>query len=67
MQIKMNHSRTATDKIPKIMDEEETDIIYIQEQYIGGNKIVGIPRSFTVLVPGGGNIRTAIVINNKQN
>ena len=48
------------------MDEEETDIIYIQEPYIGGNKIVGIPRSFTVLVPGGGNIRTAIVINNKH-
>ena len=66
MQINMQHSRTATDNNLKIMDEEETDIICIQEPYISGNKIVGIPRSRTILVPGEGKIRTAIVINNKH-
>jgi len=39
--------------------------ICIQAPYISGNKIVGIPHSRTVLVPGGGKIRTAIAINNK--
>ena len=53
MQINMQHSRTAIDNILKIMDEEETDIICIKEPYISGNKIVGIPRSRTVLVPDG--------------
>jgi hypothetical protein len=66
MQINMQHSRTATDNNLKIMDEEETDIICIQEPYISGNKIVGIPSSRTVMVPSGGKIRTAIVINNKH-
>jgi hypothetical protein len=48
------------------MDEEETDIIRIQEPYISGSKIAGIPRSRTALVPGGGKIRMAIAINNKH-
>jgi hypothetical protein len=53
MQINLQHAKTATDNLLKIMDEE-TDIICIQEPYIIGNKIIGIPRSLTVLAAGEG-------------
>jgi exonuclease III len=66
MQINLQHGRTATDNVLKIMDEEETDIICIQEPYISESKIIGIPRSRTVLASGEGKKRTAIVSNNKH-
>jgi hypothetical protein len=66
MQINLQHARPATDNLLKIMDEEKTDIICIQEPYISGSKIIEIPRSCTVLVASEGKKRTAIVINNKH-
>jgi len=43
MQINLQHSWKATGNLLKLMDEEEPDIICIQEPYITGSKIGGIP------------------------
>ena len=45
------------------MEEEDTDIACIQEPYILGNKIGGIPHSLTVLTFGERKKRAAIIIN----
>ena len=66
MQINPQHSRLATDNLLKIMEEEDTDIVCIQEPYNIGNKIGGLPRSRTVLTSGEGKKRAGIVINNKH-
>jgi len=63
LQINLQHSRLATDNLLKIMEEEDTDIVCIQEPYNIGNKIGGLPRSRTVLTSGEGKKRAAIVIN----
>jgi len=66
MQINLQHSRLATDNLLKIMEEEDTDIVCIQEPYNIGREIGGIPRFYTVLTSGEGKKRAAIVINNKH-
>jgi len=65
LQINLQHSKLAMDKLRKIMEEEEdTDIICIQEPYNIGNKIGDLPRHCIVLTAGEGRKRTAIIINN---
>jgi exonuclease III len=66
IQINLQHSRLATDNLLKIIEEEGTDILCIQEPCTIGNKIVGLPRSYKVFASGEGRKRAAIVINNKQ-
>ena len=66
LQINLQHSRLSTDNLLKILEEEDTDIVCIQEPYNIGDKIVGIPRSHTVLTSGEGKKLEAIVINNKH-
>jgi hypothetical protein len=65
LQINMQHSRLATDNLLK-MEEEDTDIACIQQPYNIGNKIGGLPRSYTVLTSGEGKKCAAIVISNKH-
>ena len=62
----MQHSRLATDNLVKIMEEEETDIVSIQEPYNIGCTIGGTPRTYTVLSAGEGKKRAAVVINSKK-
>jgi len=66
LQINLQHSRVATDNLLKIMKEENTDIACIQEPYMFGNKIGGIPHFLTVLTIGERKKRAAIVINNRN-
>ena len=66
LQINLQHSRLATDNILKILEEENTDIACIQEPYMLGNKIGGIPHSLTVLTIGERKKPVATVINNKN-
>ena len=65
LQINLQHSRTATDNLMKIINEEGTDIVFIQEPYNIGNKAVGLPRSCAVFTSGAGRKRAAIAIKNK--
>ena len=45
---KLSHSRTATDNLTNIINEEGTDIVFIQEPYNINNMVVGMPRSCTI-------------------
>jgi hypothetical protein len=53
------------DNLRKIMEEEDTDIICIQEPYNIVNKI-GLPQHCIVLTAVEGRKRTAIIINNRH-
>ena len=66
IQINIQHSRLATDNLLKLIKENDTDIICIQEPYVIGNKIVGLPQYYKVFALGEGRKRAAIVINNRQ-
>ena len=66
IQINIQHSRLATDNLLKLIKENDTDIICIQEPYVIGNKIVGLPQYYKVFASGEGRKRAAIVINNRQ-
>ena len=48
LKINLHHSRTATDNLTKIINEEGNDIVCIQEPHSIGNKVVGLPQSYTV-------------------
>jgi len=56
----------ATDNLLKITEEEGTDILCTQEEYMIGNEIVGLPQSYKVFASGERGKWAAIVINNKQ-
>jgi len=63
-----NKSQTFQDseiQSTKIIEEEVTDIVCIQEPYINGNKVMGIPRTYSVHATGAGRERAAILIKNK--
>jgi len=65
---KMNlqHSRLATDKIIKIIEEVNIDILCIQDPYEIRNKIAGMPSRLNIYTAGKGKHRAAIVANNNQ-
>jgi hypothetical protein len=66
LQINLQHSRTATDNLTKIINEEGADIVCIHEPYNIGSKAVGLPRSYAVFTSGAGRKRAEIVIKNKK-
>ena len=66
MQINLQHSRTATDNLMKLVEKEKTDIIFIQEPYLNKHKMTGITRSFRSYLSPADNSRAAIVITNKE-
>jgi hypothetical protein len=66
LQINLQHSRSATENLLKIIEEEVSDILCIQETYTIGNKIVGLPRTYTAFASGEGRKQAAIVINSEQ-
>jgi hypothetical protein len=45
MQVNLQHSKAATTDILKIIEEDKTDIICVQEPYTFQNKAVGIPKT----------------------
>jgi len=66
IQINIQHSRLVTDNLLELIKENDTDIICIQEPYVIGNKIVGLPQYYKVFASGEGRKTAAIVINNRQ-
>jgi len=46
IQINLQHSRLATDNLMKIIEEDTTDILCIQEPYTIQNKIVGLSKKY---------------------
>jgi len=66
LHINLKHSRVATNNLMKIIDEDGTDVLCIQEPYVIHNKIAGIPRKHKIYASGEGRHRAAIVITNNQ-
>ena len=65
LQINLRHCKAAKYNLHKILDEEETDMVCIQEPYTIGCKVMGIPRTYSVYATGAGRKRAAILIRNK--
>jgi hypothetical protein len=61
IQLNLQHSRLATDNLTKIMEEENTDILCLQEPYETRNKIAGMPRRLKIFTAGEGKHCAAIV------
>ena len=66
IQLNLHHCRLATDNLTKIIEEENTDILHLQEPYEIRNKIAGIPRRLKIFTAGVGKQRAAIVVNNEH-
>jgi len=62
----MQHSRVATNNLMKIIEEDGTVVICIQEPYVIHNKIVGIPRKYKIFAIGEGRHRAAIVVTKNE-
>jgi hypothetical protein len=62
----MQHSRLATDNLRKIIEEENTDILCIQESYTIQNKIAGLSKNYNTFATGEGRNGAAIVVTNSQ-
>ena len=62
----LQHSRIATDNLAKIIEEDGTDILCIQEPYMIQNKVVGIPTIYKIFTSGEGRNLAAIVVTSNQ-
>jgi len=49
IQINLQHSKLATDNLLKIVEEDSTDILCIQEPYTIQNKIIGLSKKYKYL------------------
>jgi exonuclease III len=63
IQLNFQHSRSATDNLTEIIEEENTDILCLQEPYEIRNKIAGMPRRLKIFTAGEGKHREAIAVN----
>jgi len=45
MQINLKHSGVATDNLMKLIEQDNTDIIFIQEPYLYQNRMAGLSMS----------------------
>jgi hypothetical protein len=62
----MQHSRSATFNLMKVIDAEEPDIVLIQEPYEYHNKPIGIEKKYRIFTAGQGKHRAAIIIINSK-
>jgi len=51
MQINLQHSRTATDNIMNLSEQDRSDILFIQEPYLYNRKIAGISNKNKIYTP----------------
>ena len=65
MQINLQHSRTATDNIMNLSEQDKTDILFIQEPYLYNHKIAGISTKNRIYTSHEDKSSAAIVINNR--
>jgi len=66
IQVNLQHSRAATDNLMKLVAEDETDIIFIQEPHTIQGKAVGIPTKYKIFTSGDDRCRAAVVVTNKH-
>ena len=64
MQVNLQHARVATDNLMNLIQQEPTDIVFVQEPYIIQNKTAGITRSHRIYITSEAKSRVAIIIAN---
>jgi hypothetical protein len=67
MQINLKYSRVATDNLIKLIEQDNTDIIFIQEPYLYQKRMAGISKSHRNYIFHEDKSRAAIIITNKKN
>jgi len=65
-EINLQHSRTATDNLMKLTEQDNSDIIFIQEPYQYKNRMVGLPKSSRHCTSPVDKSRAAIIITNNK-
>jgi len=65
-QINLQHSRTATDNLMKLTEQDNSDIISIQEPCLYKNGMVGLPKSSRHYTSPVDKSRAAIIITNNK-
>jgi hypothetical protein len=66
LQANLQHSRVATSNLTQIIQQYNTDIVFVQELYTVHNRVAGFPKGLKILTQGEGRIRAAILINNNE-
>jgi hypothetical protein len=64
MQINLQHSKVATANLMKLVQQEHTDIVFVQEPYLYQNNTVGITRTHRIYAPNEKYRTTVIIANN---
>ena len=64
MQINVQNCRLARDNSMNLIQQDPTDIVFVQEKYLLQNKIAGIPRAYGTYISKEGKSRKAIIIAN---
>jgi hypothetical protein len=54
LQVNLQHKHAATNNLVQMMNENQIDLAFVQEQYIIHNDLAGIPRSLRTYVSGNG-------------
>jgi len=66
MQINLQYSRIATDNIMKLIEQENSDIIFIQELYLYQNRMAGLTKSHRNYISQEDKGWAAILITNNK-
>jgi len=66
IQLNLQHSRLATDNLRQIIEEENTDIIFIQEPRTIRSKIAGLYKRLKIFTSGKGKHQVAIAVKNNK-
>jgi len=66
IQINLQHSKSATYNLMKVIDTEEIDLLLIQEPYEYQNRPAGIENRYRTYTAGSGKHRAAIIIRNSN-
>jgi hypothetical protein len=66
IQDNVKHSKAANASLMKIIEEDKTDIICIQEPYIFQSKAAGILKKYKTFTSGEGRCRAAVVATNNH-
>jgi hypothetical protein len=65
-QINLQHSRSATYNMMRVIEKEELDLIFVQEPYEYQNRPVGTEKMYRIFTAGNGKHTAAIVIPNNK-
>ena len=66
MQLNLQHSKPATNKLNLLMQEAHMDLALVQEPYIYQNQVTGISLKYWIFSSGKGKKRAAIMVTNKS-